>query len=141
MTGAVVRVDRAIPASPTTVYRAITTPDLFARWMGPEGTVTLVDEMDARVGGRIAFRVSMPDGTESSLEGVYRELSPPARIVHTWGELAGADVSTVTYELTPDGEGTRLVLTHVGVPADDLDRVDGGWGHVLDRLTDLMTTV
>lgn len=56
--------------------------------------------------------------------------------MHTWADAGDGslDVSTVTYELEPDGDGTRLVLTHVGVPPEDLERVDGGWGHVLDNL-------
>jgi uncharacterized protein YndB with AHSA1/START domain len=135
-TGAVIRVERSIPAAPDTVFRAITTPELFARWMGPSGSTTRVDEMDAVVGGVLAFTVSMPDGTESSLRGVYRQLEPPHRIVHTWADAGdgSTDVSTVTYELTSEGDGTKLVLTHVGVPPEDVERVDGGWGHVLDNL-------
>ena len=134
--GAVVKVERTIPASPATVFRALTTPELFARWMGPAGSSTRVDQMDAVEGGSIEFRVSMPDGTEASLRGVYRHLDPPRRVVHTWGDAVdgAGHVSTVTYELSPEGEGTRLVLTHVGVPPEDLERVDGGWGHVLDNL-------
>lgn len=139
---AVIRVERAIAATPDTVFRAITTPELFARWMGPAGSTTRVDEMDAVVGGVLAFTVSMPDGSESTLRGVYRHLEPPRRIVHTWADAGegSPDVSTVTYELTPDGDGTRLVLTHVGVPPEDADRVDGGWGHVLDNLEALLAT-
>jgi len=134
--GAIVKVVRSIPASPETVFRAITTPELFARWMGPDGSSTRVDEMDPVVGGILAFTVSMPDGSEAALRGVYRDLDPPHRIVHTWADAGDgvADVSTVTYELAPEGAGTRLVLTHVGVPPEDLERVDGGWGHVLDNL-------
>jgi uncharacterized protein YndB with AHSA1/START domain len=144
--GAVVKVERLIPASPETVFRAITTPDLFARWMGPDGSSTRVDTMNPVAGGALAFTVSMPDGSEATLRGIYRDLDPPRRIVHTWADAGdgASDVSTVTYELEPNGEGTRLVLTHVGVPAEDLERVDGGWGHVLDNLvrfaTDLETT-
>lgn len=137
--GALVRVERTIPAAPETVYRAITTPELFARWMGPTGSTTQVDVMDAVVGGAIAFTVTLPGGERSTLRGVYRALDPPRRIVHTWGEGSeAADVSTVTYELTADDGGTKLVLTHVGVPPEDLERVDGGWGHVLDNLTTLL---
>jgi len=134
--GAVIRVERSIPASPDTVFRAITTPELFARWMGPSGSTTRVDEMDAVVGGVLAFTVSLPDGTESTLRGIYRALDPPNRIVHTWADAGDGspDVSTVTYELSEDGKGTKLILTHVGVPPEDLERVDGGWGHVLDNL-------
>jgi len=134
--GAVVRVERSIAARPETVFRAITTPELFGRWMGPDGSSTRVDQMDATVGGVLAFTVSMPDGTDASLRGVYRTIDPPRRIVHTWADAGDGspDVSTVTYELTPEGSGTKLVLTHVGVPPADLERVDGGWGHVLDNL-------
>jgi uncharacterized protein YndB with AHSA1/START domain len=140
--GAVVRVERSIAASPDAVFRAITTPELFAQWMGPAGSSTRVDRMDPVVGGAITFTVSMPDGSQSSLHGTYRQIEPPHRIVHTWADAEGAsDVSTVTYELEAEDAGTRLVLTHVGVPPEDLQRVDGGWGHVLDNLSRLAPTI
>jgi uncharacterized protein YndB with AHSA1/START domain len=138
-----IRIDRVIPATIETVYRAITSPRLFERWMGPEGSSVHITEMDVTVGGRIAFRVDSPDGHTVSLHGTFRDLEPPGRIVHTWADAndAAAEVSTVTYELTSEAGGTRLVLTHVGVPAADRQMVDAGWGHVLDRLTALSASL
>jgi len=138
----VIRIDRVIPATIENVYRAITTPQLFERWMGPEGSSVHITEMDVTIGGRIAFRVDAPDGHTVSLHGTFRDLEPPSRIVHTWADAsdAAADVSTVTYELSPDAGGTRLVLTHVGVRAADRQMVDAGWGHVLERLAALVAS-
>jgi uncharacterized protein YndB with AHSA1/START domain len=77
-------IDRRIPGSPETVFRALTDPALYARWMGPEGSETVVDEMDVRVGGRLAFRVRFEGGPEFALGGTYREVDPLRRLVHTW---------------------------------------------------------
>jgi uncharacterized protein YndB with AHSA1/START domain len=139
----VIRIDRVIPAAIETVYRAITTPDLFERWMGPEGSSVHITEMNVTVGGRIAFHVDSPDGHTASLHGTFRDLEPPSRIVHTWADATdvAADVSTVTYELSSESGGTRLVLTHVGVPAEDRQMVDAGWGHVLGRLSALAASL
>jgi hypothetical protein len=39
----------------------------------------------------------------------------------------------VTVDLSPDPAGTRLVLTHEGLPADARDGHAEGWGQFLDR--------
>jgi len=48
-------------------------------------------------------------------------------------------VSTVTFDLFPHDDGTRLVLTHVDL-VDEADREqnEGGWRHQLDRLERLL---
>jgi uncharacterized protein YndB with AHSA1/START domain len=134
------QVERVLPGRPSTVFRALTEPDLYARWMGPEGSSVTVDEMQATEGGRLAFRVKMAqEGPEFGLHGVYREIDPPKRLVHTWAMAGDPSVSTVTFELFPHDEGTRMVLTHVGL-VDEADRAqnEGGWRHQLDRLERLL---
>jgi uncharacterized protein YndB with AHSA1/START domain len=44
-------IKRKLKAPPAQVFSAWTDPQKIARWMGPEGVVTLRSEADARVGG------------------------------------------------------------------------------------------
>jgi len=134
-------VDRRISGTPELVFRTLTDPDLYARWMGPSGSETLVDEMDVRPGGRLAFRVRFPGGAEFALGGTYQEVDPPRRLVHTWAMAGDTSVTTVTFDLRAELGQTRLVLTHVGfTDRSDIEQNDAGWRHQLDRLEALLST-
>jgi len=134
-------IDRRIPGTPESVFRALTEPALYARWMGPQGSETEVEEMDVRPGGRLAFRVRFPGGPEFALGGTYQEVDPPRRLVHTWAMADETDSTTVTFELRDELGATRLILTQVGFQdRADLDQNDAGWQHQLDRLVDLIAS-
>ncbi len=136
----VVNVDRVLPAAPATVFRALTEPELFARWMGPQGSTVTVTEMEVVIGGRLAFDVRLaPDGPTFSLHGYYEDIDPGRRLVHSW-MLAGDDeVSTVVFDLEPVGEQTRLTVTHRGLTSpEDVTQNDAGWSHQLERLEALL---
>lgn len=135
-----VSIDRVLPASPERVFSALTQPDLFARWMGPEGSDVTVEEMTLTLGGRLAFLVNLPEGgPQFRLFGFYEEIEPPRRLVHSWAMDGDDEVSTVVFELEPHGEGTRLQLTHHGLTRpEDVAQNEGGWQHQLDRLEALL---
>jgi len=135
-------IDRRIPGPPALVFQALTDPTLYARWMGPSGSETVVDEMDVRPGGQLKFRVRFPGGPEFSLEGTYREVDPPWRLVHTWALVGDPAETTVTFQLSEELGQTRLLLTHVGfLDRDDMGQNDAGWQHQLDRLAELLGTL
>ncbi len=139
--GLLVSIDRVLPASPEAVFRALTEPDLFARWMGPEGSDVTIEEMTVTLGGRLAFVVQIPgEGPEFRLFGYYEEIDPPNRLVHSWAMEGDEEVSTVVFELEPHGTGTRLQLRHHGLTRpEDVAQNEGGWQHQLDRLEALLT--
>lgn len=139
--GLLVSIDRVLPASPEAVFRALTEPDLFARWMGPEGSDVTIEEMTVTLGGRLAFVVRLPGGgPEFRLFGYYEEIDPPNRLVHSWAMEGDEEVSTVVFELEPHGTGTRLQLRHHGLTRpEDVAQNEGGWQHQLDRLEALLT--
>ncbi len=133
-----VSIDRVLPASPEDVYRALTTPELFARWMGPEGSDVTVEEMTLTLGGKFSLLVVMPGMGEFRLYGFYEEIEPPRRLVHSWALEGEDEISTVVFELEPHGDETRLLLTHHGLTSpEDVAQNDGGWNHQLDRLEKL----
>jgi uncharacterized protein YndB with AHSA1/START domain len=135
-------IDRRIPGSPTLVFQALTDPSLYARWMGPTGSETQVDEMDVRPGGRLRFRVRFPGGPEFTLGGTYREVDPPRRLVHTWAMVGDPSETTVSFELSDELGQTRLLLTHVGfADREDMGQNDAGWKHQLDRLESLVASL
>jgi uncharacterized protein YndB with AHSA1/START domain len=92
-------------------------------------------EIDPRPGG--IYRVE-PNGRDV-IRGEYLEVVADSRVVFTWGfEGAGYKVpaasSRVEIDLTPEGKGTRLRLTHRELPPEAREGHDGGWSHYLGRL-------
>jgi uncharacterized protein YndB with AHSA1/START domain len=80
-----VKVVRSFRAPRTIVYRAYTEPQLLQRWLlGPPGWSLPVCEMDVRVGGSFRWQwQSDEDAQQFGFSGTFREVQPPARLVHT----------------------------------------------------------
>ncbi len=66
------------------VFDALTQPELLQRWLlGPDGWAMPVCEIDLRVGGSFRYMWRNAKGKEMKMRGVYREITPTERIVHT----------------------------------------------------------
>lgn len=95
--------ERVFDAPRTLVYEAYTTPALVKRWLGVFGGWELaVCDMDVREGGTYRWVWRNRDtGAEMGAGGVFREVSPPDRLVCTekfddpW--YAGEAHNTVTF--------------------------------------------
>ena len=59
----IIRLTRDFAATPAQLLRAHTDPELFARWVGPDGMDTKILEWDARNGGAWRY-VAGRDGEE-----------------------------------------------------------------------------
>ena len=86
-----VLVKRSFDAPAQLVWKAYTEPDLLRRWLqGPPGWSMPVCEMDLRVGGEYRWCWRTDDGgKEFGFTGVFREVTPHSRIVHTQAYDAG----------------------------------------------------
>jgi uncharacterized protein YndB with AHSA1/START domain len=93
------------------VFDAFTKPELLKRWFGPRGWSLPVCEVDLRVGGTFRFVMRGPDGSEMGMRGVYRELAPPDRSVHTESFDDYPGESQVTTVLTETAGKTTLSAT------------------------------
>jgi uncharacterized protein YndB with AHSA1/START domain len=115
-----VEVTRSFKAPRDLVYRAYSEPELVRRWMlGPPGWSMPVCEMDLRVGGAYRWRWrNDADGSEFGFFGVFREVDPPARIVHTEAFDSGSpdgptgDPAIVTVTMT-EQNGITTVTTRM----------------------------
>jgi uncharacterized protein YndB with AHSA1/START domain len=100
---------RSFAAPRERVFRAFTEPEHVQRWMlGPDGWTMPICEMDLRVGGgwRCVWRNG--DGDEFELQGVFREIERPARIVYT-ESMMGSSEALQTIVLTEEGGITTMV--------------------------------
>lgn len=148
-----VRIERRFPAPPETIWTLWTQPEHFASWYGPEGSTVPLARMDVRVGGSrlLCMEVQTPQGARRMwFTGTYLEVVPHQRLVYTdamadehgnvlapaqMGMPAGHPaVTEVRVQLKPVDGGTRMVLTHVGIPEGSPGAV--GWAMALDKLTE-----
>ena len=65
------------------VFDAMTTPEHVKRWFGCAEFALPVCEIDLRAGGAYRFIMRSPDGVDSTLQGIYREVARPERVVFT----------------------------------------------------------
>lgn len=132
-----VRLSRSYSVAPEALFEAWLTPSLARRWLfiGPDAELVHA-EVDARVGGRYSICVNQA-GKEIEYSGAYETIERPGRLAFSL--QAGAllqGTSRVSVEVTPIPGGSRLDLTHTGLPG----RVVGGpWNHMLDALGRVLT--
>jgi uncharacterized protein YndB with AHSA1/START domain len=146
-----VQIERTFNAPIDLIWAMWTEPEHFANWYGPMGASIPRADMDVRVGGRrhIAMAMETPRGPmQMFFVGEYREVSPKTRLVYTesmadaegnvlapeqMGMPAGAPHETsIVVELEDLGERTRMVMTHVGVPADSPG--GQGWAMAIGKM-------
>jgi uncharacterized protein YndB with AHSA1/START domain len=121
--------DVLIDADPETVFDHFTDPSKLVRWMGAEATV------DPRPGGvcRVAFMPGV------AMSGEFVEVDRPRRLVVTWGwenDLFAVPpaATTVEVDLVPEGDRTRVRLTHRRIPEVAVRFHRAGWEHYCERL-------
>lgn len=79
---------RAFAAPRGRIFDAWTKPEMPPRWMlGPDGWTMPVCEIDLRPGGAWHFVWRQADGSAMAMDGVYKEIARPERLVSTenWG--------------------------------------------------------
>lgn len=115
-----VRLHRVLGAPPERVYRAFLDSNAKVKWLPPNGFTGKVYENDVKVGGkhRMSF-TSFSTGKESFFGGIYVELVPGERIVHTdHFEAPGLDGEMkTTIVLKEVSCGTDLQITQEGIPS------------------------
>lgn len=121
------------------MFSVWTRPEHLARWWGPKEFTLPCCEIDFRADGAYRFCMRSPEGEDHWVWGVYREVTPPERIVFTWDrvDLAGnpRSNSVVTVTLEDVAGGARLTLHQADLATTtDRDEHVGGWTECLERL-------
>lgn len=132
-------VRRTLGAPITLVYRAWSDPALAARWSWGAEHETLSVELDCRPGGtwKQAIR-NRTDGEVWTFDGVFQEVEPLRRLVHTFhwrgdkGQEEGPSLVTVEFLERPGG--TEVVITHRQLDSAKVDGTRTGWEGVLEAV-------
>lgn len=132
-----IRREIQFPQPPEQVWRAITDSAILAEWMFP-------NNFEPRVGHHFTFHV--PGNPKVNFDGLIvrcevLECDPPSRLVFSWSAGGPVENTQVSFQLVPDGEGTRLRFQHSGF---DLSQSFGeqafkgaefGWARMLGQLS------
>lgn len=129
-------VTRTIPATPEALFDAWLDPAMLARFMTPGENMTVPEaKTDPRVGGRFSILMRAGD-KDLPHEGTYKEIDRPNRLVFTWeSHHSTVEDSTVTLDFKPEGEGTRIDLTHVRFESEEMrNNHEMGWTAIVEAL-------
>jgi uncharacterized protein YndB with AHSA1/START domain len=143
---------RDIDASPESLYRCWTEPDLLKQWFAPAPVTTPLAELDVRPGGANLITMRLPDGAELPNRGVYLEVVPNHKLVFTDAFVSAWEPSSspfmaviLTFEAIGEGR-TRYTARVRHWTAADRERHEGmgfhaGWGQCADQLAALAKTL
>ncbi|HZD94269.1 MAG TPA: SRPBCC domain-containing protein [Candidatus Sulfotelmatobacter sp.] len=128
-------------------FSAWTEPQHLKRWENaPKGFTVSTHEVDFRVGG--AYRICMrsPEGVDHWLQGEYREIVKPERLVmtHTWLDAQGkpGKETLLTITFSDLGGKTRFTLHQTGFSsAGSREGHRDGWNSSIDRFTEYLRTL
>jgi uncharacterized protein YndB with AHSA1/START domain len=122
------------PASPDSVWAALTEPERIAEWF-----------TDASPLGEVGDAYRLDFGEGSVVEGVVRHLEPGRAFAHTWiwTDVEPVQETLVTWSVEPADGGSRITLTHEGWAEAGLDEAarddhEAYWSGYLDDLMDIL---
>ncbi|MEX1018605.1 MAG: SRPBCC family protein [Litorilinea sp.] len=139
-------IERVFDAPAAAVYKAMIDPELVPLWWGPRNVITIVDKMDVVPGGAWRYIHRSPDGSETAFRGVYREITPPTRLVFTfeWEGMPGHILVETVILHEHDGKTTvtDTSLFHTTEERDGMlnSGMEGGARESWDRLEALLVT-
>lgn len=116
-----------IAAAPETVFDFLVTVKGMTAWMGQHA------DLDPQTGGLFAVDIA-----GYAIRGRYLVVERPTRVLVSWGAAGSEDLppgtSSADFRLTAVEGGTRVDLTHSGLPDTELAGHADGWEHFMPRL-------
>jgi len=129
-TAEAVVVERTLNAPVARVWKALTDVDQMRDWYFD------LKEFRPQIGFEFEFVVEHEGNSYHHLCRVT-EVVPQKKIAYTWRYKCEPGNSLVTIELRPEGEKTRLKLTHTGIetfpktPAYERKNFEAGWTAII----------
>jgi uncharacterized protein YndB with AHSA1/START domain len=132
-------VDEVFPHAPETIWKALTTGELIARWLMP------AEGFEAVVGNRFTYKTTPAGARDGTIRCEILEVVPNQRLVYSWqgghedNVGYGSRLETVvSWTLARADKGTRVRVVHSGfeLPRNDTAyrNMSDGWKKVIRNL-------
>lgn len=155
-------ISRVLDAPRALVWECFTKPERMKQWWGPKGVKIIKSDMELRVGGTYHYGMQTPDGKIMWGRMVYREITPPERLVfiNSFSDEAGGLgrhplaptwplqlLSTFTFEDV--GGKTKFTVRWAPYEATEEERktfdaghdsMTMGWSGTIDKLAEYLPT-
>lgn len=135
-----IRLERRYKTAPARVFAAWAGPKSRAKWDVPGRWVIAEQSFDFREGGRELKRFGPKEYPRFVADTLYLDIVPDRRIVFSYSMTSRGtpiSVSLTTVEITPDGQGTKLMLTEQVAFLDGNDNAanrEEGLASMLDKI-------
>lgn len=127
-------IERVFNAPVKTVWKAITEKELMKQWYFD------LKEFKAEVG----FVFEFTGGPSPEKQYLHRckilEVIPEKKLKHTWEYVGYEGMSYVTFELSAEGNTTKVKLTHEGLETFPKDNPDFAKGNFAEGWTQIIGT-
>ncbi len=138
-----IRIERVFEADRERVFAAFTDPKLIPEWWGARDDTTIVEEMHVQPGGRWRYVCRGPE-SEDVFSGMYREVSPPERLVYTF-EFGGMPGHVIIEDVAFEDLGGRTKVVNISYFHTPEERdgmlasgMEGGLNETYERLDELL---
>jgi uncharacterized protein YndB with AHSA1/START domain len=121
ITGGRLQLTRIFDAPRERVFAAWKTPELLRQWSGCKETAKVEITMDFRVGGSFTQKMDITGAGQHTITGVYDEIIEPEKIVYHVN--LGPATTRVTVEFIEQGKQTKMVLTQIGFPDQNIIKI------------------
>jgi len=140
-----VTLTRVFNAPIALVFEAWTKTEHMTQWMRCDpGMEVSYEGWEPKVGTKFKTTMSKPGEWSNEGTGTVLEVDPPRLLVYTGDadEKMQMPEMTVRVELEEVDGGTKLTLTHSGMPNDMMcGIIEGGWTGGLKMLEDVLATL
>jgi uncharacterized protein YndB with AHSA1/START domain len=127
-------IEREFDAPVTQIWDALTRNDMLKKWYFQ------IPDFKPVVGFEFSFSAKPREDVEYVHLCRVIEVIPGKKIAYTWRYESYPGNSIVTFELFPEGNKTKLTLTHTGLesfasagPDFSKESFTGGWTYILDK--------
>ncbi|KAM3095865.1 SRPBCC domain-containing protein [Phormidesmis sp. 146-12] len=132
-------ITRRFDAPRSLVFQVWTQPADFSQWLGPKDFTTIACQMNVKVGGIYRACIRSPDGNDHWMQGIYREVIAPERLVFTFAwedENSQPKHETLVTVTFVEQNNQTLMTFHQSIfeSPESRDSHRSGWTECFDRL-------
>lgn len=129
----VLTVTQVFDAPREAVFSAWVETSKVEQWWGCADTTKVSSTIEAKCGGRYDHDMTI-NGDIHCAKAVITEYDPPARLSYRMVKTDFSPEMSVNVLFEVEGAGTRVTLTHAGIPDPLSEVIKGGWTAAFGKL-------